>query len=366
MALLEARDVNVAYQPTAGQHIWAVREIDLDLASGEFVGLVGESGCGKSTLGFALTRMLRPPARLEGGSIVFDGTDISELDGEELRAQRRNGFALVLQSGMNALNPVRTIGHHFGDILKAHRRSGEQLDRASIHRRGAELLERVKLDESVLGRYPHELSGGMRQRTSIALALSLEPRMIVFDEPTTALDVIVQNDVMATIKALQHEQNFTGLLISHDLGVVLEATDRVLVMYAGKIVEDQPSGQLLRGPHHPYTEALLECYADPRAEEVELGEIRGTPPDLSEELRGCTFAPRCPLAVEICREIEPPLAPLGHGRAACHVRAPDPAVVNGWTPAAGNAGPAAVPVSAGSSPLAADPTEVVRKVTDVH
>lgn len=364
MALLEVRDVNVAYRPTAGQRIWAVRDIDLDLAPGEFVGLVGESGCGKSTLGFALTRMLRPPARLEGGSIVFDGTDVSELDGEELRAQRRNGFALVLQSGMNALNPVRTIGHHFGDILKAHRRTGEHLDRASIHRRGAELLERVKLDESVLERYPHELSGGMRQRTSIALALSLEPRMIVFDEPTTALDVIVQNDVMATIKELQHEQNFTGLLISHDLGVVLEATDRVLVMYAGKIVEDQPSGQLLRGPHHPYTEALLECYADPRADEVELGEIKGTPPDLSEELRGCTFAPRCPLAVDICREVEPPLAPLGNGRAACHVRAPDPAVVDGWAPRAGNAGP--VPVPAGSSPLTAGHAEAVREATDVH
>jgi peptide/nickel transport system ATP-binding protein len=156
--------------------------------------------------------------------------------------------------------------------------------------------------------------------------------MIVFDEPTTALDVIVQNDVMATIKELQHEQNFTGLLISHDLGVVLEATNRMLVMYAGKIVEDQPSGELLVGPHHPYTEALLDCYADPRAEEVDLGEIKGSPPDLSQELRGCAFAPRCPLVIDICWEVEPPLAPLGHGRAACHVRAPDPAVVDSWTP----------------------------------
>ncbi|MEO9222713.1 MAG: ABC transporter ATP-binding protein [Mycobacteriaceae bacterium] len=366
MALLEAHGVNVAYQPTAGQHIWAVRELDLDLAAGEFVGLVGESGCGKSTLGFALTRMLRPPAHLEGGSIVFDGTDISELDGEELRAQRRNGFALVLQSGMNALNPVRTIGHHFGDILKAHRRPGEHLDRVAIHRRGADLLNRVKLDESVLERYPHELSGGMRQRTSIALALSWEPRMIVFDEPTTALDVIVQNDVMQTIKELQHQQNFTGLLISHDLGVVLEATDRMLVMYAGKIVEDQPSGELLVGPHHPYTEALLNCYADPRAEEVQLGEIKGSPPDLSQELRGCAFAPRCPLVIDICWDVEPPLAPLGHGRAACHVRAPDPAVVAGWTPPAEQVGPEPTPEPAASSPMTAGPSATLPGVADVH
>ncbi len=291
--LLSARGVNVVYEPNRGTRIWSVRDVDLDLAAGEFVGLVGESGCGKSTLGYALTRMQRPPARLDGGSITFDGVDIADLDGEQLRQQRRNGFALVLQSGMNALNPVRTVEHHFGDILRAHARDGEKVDRQSIRRRGAELLDNVSLDEDVLRRYPHELSGGMRQRVAIALALSLEPRLIVFDEPTTALDVIVQNAVMDTIKQLQREQQFTALLISHDLGVVLEATDRVLVMYAGEIVEDQPSDALLRGPHHPYTEALLDCYADPRADEVRLGGIGGSPPDLSLDLPGCPFAPRC-------------------------------------------------------------------------
>jgi oligopeptide/dipeptide ABC transporter ATP-binding protein len=321
MALLSARGVNVAYLPNRGQRIWSVRDVDLTLEQGEFVGLVGESGCGKSTLGYALTRMLRPPAELESGAIEFDGVDISTLDGEDLRRQRRNGFALVLQSGMNALNPVRTIERHFSDIIKAHAQDGEDHSKATVRHRGAELLGKVHLDEGVLRRFPHELSGGMRQRVSIALALALEPRLIVFDEPTTALDVIVQRAVMQTIKDLQREHGFTAVLISHDLGVVLEATDRVLVMYAGRIVEDQPSSELMVGSHHPYTEALLGCYADPRAEEVHLGGIPGAPPDLSLAEPGCSFTPRCPLAEDICHETEPDLTPLGNGCAACHVRA---------------------------------------------
>jgi len=193
--LLSARDVNVVYEPARGVRIWSVRHVDLDLAEGEFVGLVGESGCGKSTLGFALTRMLRPPARLSGGRIEFAGTDIARLDGEELRRQRRGGFAIVLQSGMNALNPVRSIRNHFSDILRAHARDDEDWKAAAVRQRGAELLEKVKLNPDVLNRFPHELSGGMRQRVAIALALALRPRMIVFDEPTTALDVMVQHAV---------------------------------------------------------------------------------------------------------------------------------------------------------------------------
>jgi oligopeptide/dipeptide ABC transporter ATP-binding protein len=321
MALLEARGVNVVYEPTRGQRIWSVRDVDLTLEQGEFVGLVGESGCGKSTLGFALTRMLRPPAHLSGGVIRFDGTDVASLTGERLRRARRDGFALVLQSGMNALNPVRTIGHHFGDVLKANARPGDDLSRDGIRRRAAELLEAVRLEQAVLTRYPHELSGGMRQRVSIALALSLQPRLIVFDEPTTALDVIVQQAVMDTIKDLQRERGFSAILISHDLGVVLEATDRVMVMYAGRIVEDQPARVMTHGLHHPYTEALLGCYADPRADVVELGGIPGSPPDLSVPNTGCSFAPRCPLTEDICRSQDPPLLSLAPGWAACHVRA---------------------------------------------
>jgi len=320
MAILQADDVNVAYQAYRSPRVHAVRDVTLSLEQGQFAGLVGESGCGKSTLGYALTRMLHPPARLESGRISFDGQDIAQLQGERLRRSRRNGFALVLQSGMNALNPVRTVQRHFGDILAAHA-TGRRPSRPAVRERGARLLAQVGLEADTLRRYPHELSGGMRQRVVVALALALDPRMVVFDEPTTALDVIVQRAVMQTIRDLQREQEFTGLLISHDLGVVLAATDRVLVMYAGRIVEDAPAPDLLSGPHHPYTEALLRCYADPRAEEVELGGIPGSPPDLSRPSVGCPFAPRCGLAEPLCREVEPELTPLGRGSAACHVRA---------------------------------------------
>jgi oligopeptide/dipeptide ABC transporter ATP-binding protein len=319
--LLAARGISVAYAPSKGPRIEAVRDVDVELAAGEFIGIVGESGCGKSTLGFALTRMLRPPARLEAGTITFDGTDIARLNGEELRRQRRNGFALVLQSGMNALNPVRTVRQQFADVMKAHARPGDDLTGPGLDRRGTQLLEAVRLDATVLRRFPHELSGGMRQRVAIALALALEPQLIVFDEPTTALDVIVQQAVLQTIRDLQQDRGFSAVLISHDLGVVLSATDRVMVMYAGRIVEDQPAAALLTGPHHPYTEALLDCYADPGAEVIELHGIPGTPPDLSRASPGCPYEPRCPLAEDICRAADPPLSPLGHGRAACHVRA---------------------------------------------
>lgn len=322
MSLVSARGVNVVYEPNRGTKIWSVRDVDLDFAEGEFVGLVGESGCGKSTLGYALTRLLQPPGRLERGVISFDGTDIASLSGEQLREQRRNGFALVLQSGMNALNPVRSVGNHFADILRAHARDDDHYTKASMRRRGGDLLERVDLRAEVLDRYPHELSGGMRQRVVIALALALEPRFIVFDEPTTALDVIVQKAVMNTIKSLQASEKFTALLISHDLGTVLEATDRLLVMYAGRIIEDQPSGEMLTGVHHPYTDALLGCYGDPRAEVVQLHGIRGIPPDLSTTGGGCLFADRCDLVTDGCRDSVPPLVPIDTGSVACFVRAP--------------------------------------------
>ena len=322
MALLEARGVSVSYRPAGGQRIWSVRDVDLSLAEGEFAGLVGESGCGKTTLGYALTRMLRPPARLESRQISFDGTDIARLGGEELRRYRRNGFAIVPQSGMSALNPVRTVGRQIGDVLKAHARPGDDLSSAGIRRRGAELVGSVRLETAVLDRFPHELSGGMRQRVAIALALALSPRLIVFDEPTTALDVIVQQAVISMIRDLQRERGFSAILISHDLGVVLESTDRVMVMYAGRIVADAPAGALAAGPYHPYTEALLHCYGDPRADEVRVAGIPGTPPDLSQPDHGCAYVPRCPLATQICPRVVPPLAPLAAGRAACHVRAP--------------------------------------------
>jgi oligopeptide/dipeptide ABC transporter ATP-binding protein len=313
--LLRAAGVNVVYRPSRGAAVWSVRDVSLELGEGEFVGLVGESGCGKSTLGFALTRMLKPPARFEGGQIWFAGEDISRLENEALRVRRRGGFALVLQSGMNALNPVRRVEDQFADVMRAFGRTPAP----QVRRRAAELLEKVRLPRTTLTRYPHELSGGMRQRVAIALALTLEPRLVVFDEPTTALDVIAQEAVLRTISDLQRDTGFTALLISHDLGVVLEATERVLVMYGGRIVEDRPAHGILTDARHPYTQALLRCYADPRADEVKLEGIPGTPPDLSAPPGGCSFVPRCPLAERVCIDRDPDLLAVGGGLAACHV-----------------------------------------------
>jgi oligopeptide/dipeptide ABC transporter ATP-binding protein len=315
MPLLEAQGLNVVYEPSRGARVWSVRDVDLTLEQGEFVGLVGESGCGKSTLGYAITRMLRPPAKLSSGRILFDGQDVTTLDGEALRRYRHRGISLVLQSGMNALNPVRSVEDHFGDVLRAHGRTSG----AEIRRRGAELLDKVHLPATTLSRYPHELSGGMRQRIAIAVALALDPRLVVFDEPTTALDVIVQDAVMRTIKELQQEAGFTALLISHDLGTVVDATDRLMVMYAGRIVEDRPSDTVLRQAAHPYTQALLRCYADPRADVVHLEGIPGSPPDLSLEQTACPFAPRCTRREEVCMHGVPALTDVGGALAACAV-----------------------------------------------
>ncbi|WP_163543962.1 ABC transporter ATP-binding protein [Occultella kanbiaonis] len=270
MTLLDVQDLSIVYEPRGAEPVTPVRGATFTLEQGEFIGLVGESGSGKSTLGFALTGLAKAPARITSGRITFDGTDIAHLGGEDLRRQRRGGFAMVLQSGMNALNPVRTIGKHFADIFAAH----EHVPRGRRRERAVELVEKVKLPTSVLDRYPGELSGGMRQRVAIALAMSLDPRLLVFDEPTTALDVLVQRAVMETIIELQREENFTAILVSHDLGVVLESTARVLVMHEGVIVEDGPSARILTDPQDDYTKMLLSHYADPRAEVVELPGLR--------------------------------------------------------------------------------------------
>ncbi|RLP67840.1 ABC transporter ATP-binding protein [Mycetocola reblochoni] len=264
--LLDVRELSVVYASPGMEPVQAVDRVSFTLGRGEFVGLVGESGSGKSTLGFALTRLQKAPAQISNGRILFGGRDIRELDAEELRRQRQGGFAMVLQSGMNALNPVRTIRNHFMDVFRAHGHVGAH-ERAG---RAAELVQKVGLGPEVLDRYPGELSGGMRQRVSIAIALSLEPQLMVFDEPTTALDVLVQHAVMDTIQALQKSENFTAILISHDLGIVLEATERVMVMHEGRIVEDARSVDILERPQDPYTRMLLSHYADPRAETISI------------------------------------------------------------------------------------------------
>ena len=314
MTLLSAHQLNICYDLPAGRTAHVVRDVDVDFEQGELVGLVGESGCGKSTLGYGLTRLLRPPAHQISGTVIFDGEDVSHLDKKALAGKRRGGFTTVLQSGMNALNPVRSVEGHFFDVLRAH----QHIDRRSARRRGEELLALVHLPAEVLDRYPHELSGGMRQRVAIAITLALDPRMVVFDEPTTALDVLVQRAVIDTIVELQARVGFTALIISHDLGLLLETAQRLLVMYAGRIVEERSSKDLLENALHPYSQALLGCYADPSAEVVDLAGIPGSPPDLSGDETGCAFAPRCPLAQQICLEVSPPLELVSGGKVACH------------------------------------------------
>ncbi|MBC7443190.1 MAG: ABC transporter ATP-binding protein, partial [Ramlibacter sp.] len=274
MSLVSVQGLSVVYEPNGAEPVPAVKAVSFDLEQGDFVGLVGESGSGKSTLGFALTGLSRPPARVSAGSIIFDGVDIAGLTPGQLRVQRHGGFAMVLQSGMNALNPVRSIRNHFFDIFAAHGHVSTR-DREA---RAAELVGKVELPASVLDRFSGELSGGMRQRVSIALSLSLEPRLMVFDEPTTALDVLVQHAVMDTIRELQKSERFTAVLISHDLGMVLEVTERVMVMHDGLIVEDATAAEILAAPQHPYTRMLLSHYGDPRAAVVEVPGLasRGT------------------------------------------------------------------------------------------
>jgi len=263
--LLEVTDLDIDYN-TGVDATHAVRNVSFSLEEGEFVGLVGESGSGKSTLGFAVAGLSKPPAQVVRGRILLDGTDIASLSPTDLREQRHGGVAMVLQSGMNALNPVRSIRNHFRDIFEAH----GHVEKSKWNDRAAEMVGKVELPVQVLDRFPGELSGGMRQRISIALALSLEPRLMVFDEPTTALDVLVQHAVMNTITDLQKKENFTALLISHDLGIVLESAQRVMVMHEGEIVEDATASDILNKPTDEYTRMLLSHYADPRAEVVEL------------------------------------------------------------------------------------------------
>lgn len=315
MALLEVENLDVTYATTKRPPLFAVRNVSFTIKAGEFTGLVGESGSGKSTLGNAILRLLLPPGRITAGSVRFEGKDLITMPDEELRQMRWRDFSTVFQSSMNSLNPVTRIEAQFQDVME----EKSHLNRKQIHERIGELLQMVKIDPSFMRFYPHELSGGMKQRVALALALALKPKFVLLDEPTTGLDVLVQKEIMQNLRILRHQLGFAVLLISHDLGTVLEVSDRVLVMYAGEIVEDTPKDGMLKHPIHPYTHGLLGSYADPAAELVEISYIPGRPPDLTRIPKACPYAPRCPEAIEICRQVKPPLVPMWDGKAACHV-----------------------------------------------
>jgi peptide/nickel transport system ATP-binding protein len=327
--ILRAEHISVEY--AGARTTRAVRDVSLELHRGEVLGIAGESGCGKSTLAYALTRMLRAPAELTSGSITFAGRDGAEVDvlalpPAELRAFRWNRISMVFQSAMNALNPVTNLRRQFGDIFRTHR---PDFDSAERDRRARSLLDMVGIDPRRLRDYPHELSGGMRQRVVIAMALALEPEIVVMDEPTTALDVVVQREILDEIERLRAELGFSVLFITHDLSLLLEISDRLAVMYAGEIVEYAPSDAVREGAAHPYTQGLLRSFPDLRGEARELRGVPGHPPDLSRELVGCPFAPRCEHAFDPCRRVAPVLAApsagtVGRGdwQVACHLHDP--------------------------------------------
>ncbi|WP_309065692.1 ABC transporter ATP-binding protein [Microbacterium sp.] len=259
-AALTVRDLSVVYE--AERPVEAVRHVSLTLRRGEILGLAGESGCGKTTLAYAVNRLHRPPARIAGGSIVFhdrDGADVDvlALDDEELRAFRWAKLSMVFQGAMNALNPVTTIRAQLADTLRAHRPG---ISRAEIRRRSEGVLSRVGVDPVRIGAFPHELSGGMRQRVMIAMAMLLEPQIMIMDEPTTALDVVVQREILREIVRLRDELDFAVVFITHDLALLLEISDRIAVMLEGEIVELEDAATLYRDPQHPYTQKLLTSF----------------------------------------------------------------------------------------------------------
>ncbi|MBN9389890.1 MAG: ABC transporter ATP-binding protein [Chloroflexi bacterium] len=315
MALLEVDNLDITYATKSRPPLQAVRKVTFQVNEGEFIGLVGESGSGKSTLGNAILRLLQPPGVITGGSVKFMGKDITTMPEEELRKMRWNDFSTVFQSSMNSLNPVMRLENQFKDVMQEKTKMSDE----EIHNKISQLFEMVKIDPSFMRFYPHELSGGMKQRVALALALALEPKFVLLDEPTTGLDVLVQKEIMANLRTLQKELGFAVLLISHDLGTVLEVSDRVLVMYAGELVEEQAAQTMLKNPIHPYTDGLLGSYADPAAEEVEITYIPGRPPDLTKPPQACPFAPRCPEAISICHQEKPPFVKMWDGEAACWV-----------------------------------------------
>jgi peptide/nickel transport system ATP-binding protein len=291
-ALVELRGLTVDYG-VGERHVRAVDGIDLTIHAGEVVGLAGESGCGKTTVANAVMQILRPPAYVAGGSILFHGEDLVRRKREQLRRYRWQDVSMVFQSAMNALNPVMRVGDQFVDMMRAHQRVSK---RTALARAG-ELLEVVGIDARRVRAYPHELSGGMRQRVIIAMALALGPELLIMDEPTTALDVVVQREILQQVQDLKRDLDFAVLFITHDLSLLVEFADRIAIMYAGEIVETAPSAVLHTNPQHPYTRGLMESFPPLTGPLQRLVGIPGSPPDLADPPSGCRFHPRCPLCV---------------------------------------------------------------------
>ncbi|WP_434445442.1 ABC transporter ATP-binding protein [Lentzea sp. E54] len=306
--ILEVRGLNVDYG-VGPEAVRAVRNVDLTLHRGEVLGLAGESGSGKSTLAYGMTRLLPPPGVVAGGEVAYhldDGTtvDLLRMRDADLRRLRWSEIAIVFQGAINSLNPVQRIAAQLMDVIKAH--SPRSTPRARQDR-ARELLTLVGIASDRLTSYPHELSGGMRQRVMIAMALALEPRVVIMDEPTTALDVVVQRQILRTLVELRERLGFSVVFITHDLSLLVEFSDRIAIMYAGQVVEEAVSADLYRAPLHPYSDGLLRSFPALKGPRRELSGIAGSPPDLRMMPSGCPFHPRCARAIDVCAEQTPVL-----------------------------------------------------------
>jgi peptide/nickel transport system ATP-binding protein len=311
-ALLEVDGLCVDYVLEAAD-VRAVDDVSFSVQTGEFVGIVGESGCGKSTMIFGIAQLLSPPGEVTAGRVLFRGEDMVRLSPGELRHMRWRDYSVVMQSAMNALNPMKSIGAQFRDALKAHQRMSSE----RVRERSAEVLSLVGIDPAHLKSYPHQLSGGMRQRAMIAMALLFTPQLVVMDEPTSALDVVAQRSLMLKIRELQEQLGFAVIFVTHDMHVVSRYSDRVLVMYAGQVVEAAPTDQLFGQPRHPYSRGLIEAFPSVTGPRKELIGIPGSPPDLSEPMQGCRFRERCPMAFEACADTEPQLTEVEAAQVRC-------------------------------------------------
>jgi peptide/nickel transport system ATP-binding protein len=314
--VLRVRDLSVEYAMERGT-VRAVDNVSFDLDPGEFIGVVGESGCGKSTLLFAIAQLLVPPAAVTGGSVVFRGQSMVGLTDRQLASVRWKDLSVVMQSAMNALNPVKSIGAQFSDAMRAH----GVTSREQVAGRSAEVLRMVGIDPVHLKSYPHQLSGGMRQRSMIAMALLLTPELVIMDEPTSALDVVAQRSLMVQIKELQEQLGFAVIFVTHDMSLVSHFSDRLMVMYAGRVDEFGPTRQVFDSPQHPYTIGLTEAFPSIRGPRVPLTGIPGSPPNLASPPPGCRFAPRCPKVMTRCREESPELYPVNGTLVRCFLHA---------------------------------------------
>lgn len=314
--LLRIEDLEVHYATRAGV-VKAVDRAGFEMERGETLGLVGESGCGKSTLGFSILRLVPPPGKIVGGDIIFAGEDLLRKDEEQMRGIRGSRISMIFQDPMTCLDPLQKVGDHIVETITTH---DQGIKRAEAWKRADEMLDRLGIDPSRLEDYPHQLSGGMRQRVMIALALILNSELVIADEPTTSLDVIVEAQILDLLKQLKADYELTLILITHNMGVVAELADRVAVMYAAKLVEVAKALPLYEEPMHPYTQGLLRSIPNISLTEQVLATMPGSPPDLIKPPSGCRFHPRCPYVKDECKEIEPPMREVeGDHLVACHL-----------------------------------------------